>query len=51
MSTRDQDPQRQVDALETAGCDRIWVDHGVSGKAMSRPQWDELRTRAPTTRS
>ncbi|GIG26906.1 recombinase family protein [Cellulomonas denverensis] len=42
VSTRDQDPQRQVDALETAGCDRIWVDHGVSGKAMSRPQWDEL---------
>lgn len=42
VSTRDQDPQRQVDALEAARCDRIWVDHGVSGNTMNRPQWDDL---------
>lgn len=37
-----QDPQRQVDELQAAGCERVFVDHGVSGSTMSRPQWDAL---------
>lgn len=42
VSTRDQDPRRQVAALESAGCERVWTDHGVSGTVASRPQWDAL---------
>ena len=42
VSTRDQDPQRQIDTLDAAGCERVWTDHGVSGTTMSRPQWDAL---------
>lgn len=41
VSTTDQNPQLQLDALERAGCDRIWVDH-ASGTKSSRPQWDAL---------
>lgn len=44
VSTRDQDPTRQVDALVAAGVDSdaIYVDHGVSGMKTSRPEWDRL---------
>ncbi len=42
VSTREQDAARQVDALTAAGCDRIWVDHGVSGMKASRPELDAL---------
>ena len=42
VSTRDQDPQRQVDALVGAGCGTVWVEHGVSGVAASRPALDNL---------
>lgn len=41
VSTLDQNPQLQLDALEAAGCDRIWTDR-VSGSKASRPQLDEL---------
>ncbi|ASR55648.1 MULTISPECIES: recombinase family protein [Cellulomonas] len=42
VSTRDQDPRRQVDELTAAGCVRVWVDHGVSGTVVSRPELDAL---------
>lgn len=39
VSTREQNPDHQVDALTAAGCDRVFVDK-ASGKLASRPQLD-----------
>lgn len=38
VSTSEQDARLQTDALEQAGCERIFVDHGVSGAAVIKPQ-------------
>ncbi|WP_039795789.1 recombinase family protein [Nocardia araoensis] len=40
VSTTDQDPQLQLDALSAAGCERIFTDHGVSGAKAERPELD-----------
>ena len=32
VSTADQNDDSQVDELKAYGCDRIFIDHGVSGK-------------------
>ena len=40
VSTTDQNPQLQIDALKEAGATRIFTDHGVSGSTASRPQLD-----------
>jgi DNA invertase Pin-like site-specific DNA recombinase len=40
VSTTDQDPQLQLDALHEAGAIRVFTDHGVSGSRQSRPQLD-----------
>jgi len=40
VSTTDQNPQLQFDALEEAGATRIYTDHGVSGSTASRPHLD-----------
>jgi DNA invertase Pin-like site-specific DNA recombinase len=40
VSTKGQKDDTQVDELEAAGCDRIFVDHGVSGKHAARPELD-----------
>lgn len=40
VSTTDQDPQLQLDALREAGAIRVFTDHGVSGSRESRPQLD-----------
>jgi DNA invertase Pin-like site-specific DNA recombinase len=37
VSTRDQNPQLQMDALEQAGCDRVFVEK-ASGALRERPQ-------------
>jgi len=40
VSTVDQNPQLQLDALQEAGAVRIFTDHGVSGSTARRPQLD-----------
>ena len=41
VSTLDQNPQSQTDALKAAGCDKI-ITEKVSGASSSRPQLDKL---------
>jgi DNA invertase Pin-like site-specific DNA recombinase len=41
VSTKGQKDDSQVDELTAAGCDRIFVDHGVSGKHAARPELDK----------
>lgn len=41
VSTTDQDPQLQLDALTKAECERIYTDH-ASGAATARPQLDKM---------
>jgi DNA invertase Pin-like site-specific DNA recombinase len=40
VSTTDQDPQLQLDALKVAGAARVFTDHGISGSTASRPELD-----------
>ncbi|WP_136612138.1 recombinase family protein [Sinomonas albida] len=40
VSTREQNPEAQTDALEAAGCDKIFVEH-ASGVLTRRPALDE----------
>jgi DNA invertase Pin-like site-specific DNA recombinase len=40
VSTTDQNPPLQLDALKDAGASRIFTDHGVSGSTASRPELD-----------
>ena len=40
VSTVDQNPQLQLDALQEAGATRIYTDHGVSGSTACRPHLD-----------
>jgi DNA invertase Pin-like site-specific DNA recombinase len=41
VSTIEQDPALQLDALEAAGAERIFTDHGVSGSVAKRPELDK----------
>jgi DNA invertase Pin-like site-specific DNA recombinase len=41
VSTLDQNPELQLDALKAAKCDKIYVDY-ASGAREDRPQWQEL---------
>jgi DNA invertase Pin-like site-specific DNA recombinase len=40
VSTTDQNPQLQLDALRDAGASRVFNDHGVSGSTARRPELD-----------
>jgi len=40
VSTRGQRDDSQVDELTAYGCDKIFIDHGVSGKLADRPELD-----------
>ena len=42
VSTKEQSVDLQVDALKESGCDKIFIDEGVSGCLKHRPQFDEL---------
>ncbi len=42
VSTTDQNPESQQDALRSAGCQKIYVDHFTGIKA-SRPEWDKVK--------
>lgn len=44
VSTDQQDEQRQLDALRSAGVNphAIYKDHGVSGAKRSRPEFDRM---------
>ncbi|GAA4403745.1 recombinase family protein [Tsukamurella soli] len=44
VSTDAQDESLQIAALDRAGIDALYVDHGVSGTATSRPRFDALLT-------
>ncbi len=41
ISTTDQNPALQLDALRAAGCERVFADEGVSGSATKRPALDK----------
>ncbi|MHB1432005.1 MAG: recombinase family protein [Streptosporangiaceae bacterium] len=43
VSTNDQHPEAQADRLMAAGCERVYVDRGVSGALARRPEWDRCR--------
>jgi DNA invertase Pin-like site-specific DNA recombinase len=40
VSTDDQTPALQLDALQRARCEKVFTDNGVSGVAIARPQLD-----------
>lgn len=39
VSTRDQNPDYQKNALLEAGCSRVFIDHGNSSRDRDRPEW------------
>ncbi|WP_420954702.1 recombinase family protein [Burkholderia gladioli] len=43
--TEDQNLDMQIQALERLGCDEVFTDHGVSGRAASRPGLDRALAR------
>ena len=42
VSTLEQHTEQQESALKNAGCDRVFVDHGVSGASEKRPELERL---------
>lgn len=45
VSTAEQNPQLQIDALKAAGCLEILGDVGISGSKTRRPAFDELMSK------
>lgn len=43
VSTKEQNSEAHRAELEAAGCDLIFIDHGVSSRIRDRPQWLECR--------
>ncbi|SEG86574.1 Resolvase, N terminal domain [Thermomonospora echinospora] len=48
VSTRDQNPDSQRDALLATGCDKVFIDK-ASGKPASRPELERAMEYAPAT--
>jgi DNA invertase Pin-like site-specific DNA recombinase len=44
VSTTDQNPQLQLDALNETGASRTFTDHGVGGSTVTRPELDAVLT-------
>jgi DNA invertase Pin-like site-specific DNA recombinase len=42
VSTTDQNPALQLDALKDAGCERVFTDEGISGGTIKRPALDKV---------
>lgn len=42
VSTLDQNPQLQIDALEKAGCEKVFIDK-ITGTAAQRPELDKVK--------
>ena len=42
VSTLDQKLRLQTDWLESLNCERIFKDHGISGKKAERPAFNEM---------
>lgn len=42
VSTPEQNVEPQIQALEAAGCMRVYTDHGVTGTKAKRPQLEKL---------
>ncbi len=42
VSTNEQNPDLQVNALREAGCEALYVEQGVSGSTTQRPELDRL---------
>lgn len=40
VSTEDQKLDLQMQALQKAGCDKVFADHGISGRVLDRPGLD-----------
>ena len=45
VSTADQDTELQIRELETAGCERIYRDHGISGTKTRLPELERMLDR------
>lgn len=41
VSTTDQNPALQLDALKAAGCDNLFIDEGITGGTIKRPALDK----------
>lgn len=39
VSTREQNPDSQIEQLRAAGCERVFVDRGESSRISDRPDW------------
>lgn len=46
VSTIDQNPKLQIEALQAAGCNQVYVDHGLSGSHTKRPELKKALTQA-----
>lgn len=43
VSTRDQNPASQIERLNAAGCERVYVDVGFSSRLADRPEWNKCK--------
>jgi DNA invertase Pin-like site-specific DNA recombinase len=41
VSKLDQNPDLQLDALNQAGCEKVYIDH-ATGKTQDRPEWNKM---------